>query len=574
MLSHRRSLLGAVAAATALSFAAGSMAQQAPAWNTVTKRVWAFNVPDFYQHQKLGKTEAGGQNDSEWEAAVKVVAGSAVFDINKRGGWCRLSAFMDAFYYWRKAGYNGMMPNAGAITNAEWLHFVNLYTKQFALLSFRQDKPAEQRGIKAALKVAGHGEEKGVSKPGDAPKKGLAYVLYGWDAAAGRATYPSSDGVAKFADGLGFPLSLFDHAALRVLAGSSVTPHLLKAGATDASIWWDYHNVTIGGVDIDDRQFFIADPDCNRGDKKADAGWVFPQARKYKAWDGTDDVIPVPTPGAGNPPADPADFAKKFVTVKLAADGRTIDGTEVANERYRKVVVNFLEVIEPVRAAPKAAASLVGGTGLSHLFEVTPGSLFAMNEFWIFPTRPVDGDVVPSFVTDDAPGQPRTWEVTAEGAFTGLVDPFGNPRSMGGVHVVLLSGPALGPDEVGELSFGTAVPFAPLSDGYDILTRHPAITGNAVEFPQRMGSALGEYFAVQAIGEGVQPFAPDAQQTAWDACPADFNLDGMIDGADLAVVLGNWNSTDAIFGDLNADGIVNGADLSALLSAWGPCSAQ
>lgn len=52
-------------------------------------------------------------------------------------------------------------------------------------------------------------------------------------------------------------------------------------------------------------------------------------------------------------------------------------------------------------------------------------------------------------------------------------------------------------------------------------------------------------------------------------CPADFNEDGITDGADLAIMLGAWGTAG---GDLNGDNITDGADLAIFLGAWGPCS--
>jgi hypothetical protein len=51
-------------------------------------------------------------------------------------------------------------------------------------------------------------------------------------------------------------------------------------------------------------------------------------------------------------------------------------------------------------------------------------------------------------------------------------------------------------------------------------------------------------------------------------CPADFDADGTVGGADLGLLLGSWGGSEL---DLNADGIVNGADLGVLLGAWGAC---
>lgn len=48
---------------------------------------------------------------------------------------------------------------------------------------------------------------------------------------------------------------------------------------------------------------------------------------------------------------------------------------------------------------------------------------------------------------------------------------------------------------------------------------------------------------------------------------ADLNGDGVVDGADLGLLLGAWDSSGSA-ADLNGDGTVDGADLGALLGAW------
>ncbi|HMN96084.1 MAG TPA: hypothetical protein PKC43_01375 [Phycisphaerales bacterium] len=55
----------------------------------------------------------------------------------------------------------------------------------------------------------------------------------------------------------------------------------------------------------------------------------------------------------------------------------------------------------------------------------------------------------------------------------------------------------------------------------------------------------------------------------------DLNGDGMVDGADLGVLLGAWGECppaagrSPCLGDLDGDGVIDGADLGALLVAWG-----
>ena len=49
--------------------------------------------------------------------------------------------------------------------------------------------------------------------------------------------------------------------------------------------------------------------------------------------------------------------------------------------------------------------------------------------------------------------------------------------------------------------------------------------------------------------------------------PADFNLDGAVNGPDLAYLLSNWGPNDPD-GDLDGDGATNAQDLTILLAAW------
>lgn len=60
-------------------------------------------------------------------------------------------------------------------------------------------------------------------------------------------------------------------------------------------------------------------------------------------------------------------------------------------------------------------------------------------------------------------------------------------------------------------------------------------------------------------------------QTLCAGCRADLNGDGVVNGADLGLLLGAWGTSDPC-ADLNNDGLVNGADLGILLGAWGPCT--
>jgi len=53
------------------------------------------------------------------------------------------------------------------------------------------------------------------------------------------------------------------------------------------------------------------------------------------------------------------------------------------------------------------------------------------------------------------------------------------------------------------------------------------------------------------------------------ACPADVNDDGLVNAADLALLLGAWGPRPGDLADLDGNGVVNAADLAALLGSWG-----
>ena len=53
----------------------------------------------------------------------------------------------------------------------------------------------------------------------------------------------------------------------------------------------------------------------------------------------------------------------------------------------------------------------------------------------------------------------------------------------------------------------------------------------------------------------------------------DVNNDGQVDGVDLTLLLGQWNSSGKdLPGDLDEDGFIDGTDLTLLLGAWGTCN--
>ena len=87
----------------------------------------------------------------------------------------------------------------------------------------------------------------------------------------------------------------------------------------------------------------------------------------------------------------------------------------------------------------------------------------------------------------------------------------------------------------------------------------------------RSEQADGErVLAVGGSSSLLRVFAVDCEPTI--PCPGDLNNDGVVNGADISVVLGFWGlNGKPVAADINGDGIVDGADLAILLSGWGDC---
>ena len=76
------------------------------------------------------------------------------------------------------------------------------------------------------------------------------------------------------------------------------------------------------------------------------------------------------------------------------------------------------------------------------------------------------------------------------------------------------------------------------------------------------------------VGAIVGPSAWAKATSYWlepDSCPEDFNDDGVVNGADLLLILSNWGACSGCDADLNGDGVVSGLDLALLTSRWGVC---
>ena len=95
-----------------------------------------------------------------------------------------------------------------------------------------------------------------------------------------------------------------------------------------------------------------------------------------------------------------------------------------------------------------------------------------------------------------------------------------------------------------------------------------AVTGSGVgsalnakgQLVIRAGDTVSQIYTIAKIDLGPAP------------CPADLTGNRVVDGADLAALLGAWGAcSGSCPADLTGNGVVDGADLAALLGAWGNC---
>ena len=94
-----------------------------------------------------------------------------------------------------------------------------------------------------------------------------------------------------------------------------------------------------------------------------------------------------------------------------------------------------------------------------------------------------------------------------------------------------------------------------------------AVDGSALGSSGWSGTIEIEVSDENIPGEGFSALAVELSiSVEASGNPADLNRDGFVNGADLAMLLGQWGSPGSA--DLTGDGVVNGADLAILLGQW------
>lgn len=108
------------------------------------------------------------------------------------------------------------------------------------------------------------------------------------------------------------------------------------------------------------------------------------------------------------------------------------------------------------------------------------------------------------------------------------------------------------------------------SAGTAVFTQDANALGQAEVLSNYELTPAGTYYlrvAPVSTTNDLQLYSASLTITPVPAIPGDINGDGVVNAADLSVMLAAWGSSLAI-ADLNGDGLVDGNDLGLLLSAW------
>lgn len=109
-------------------------------------------------------------------------------------------------------------------------------------------------------------------------------------------------------------------------------------------------------------------------------------------------------------------------------------------------------------------------------------------------------------------------------------------------------------------SSSTPLNFSMGTGGAAVLQAIEVCEGSEIRLLITRTSVSGDFVVVNLEIQVVVEYPP---------CDADLNADCIVDGFDLAVLLGSWGTNGV--GDIDGSGTVNGVDLALLLGTWGAC---
>ncbi len=171
--------------------------------------------------------------------------------------------------------------------------------------------------------------------------------------------------------------------------------------------------------------------------------------------------------------------------------------------------------------------------------------------------RDIEGTTVVG-VADLPDGTPHAcrWNLSASGTVLSIVDLGATPGAPGSSAEVIAADGRIGGNS------GDAAVLFGAGGTVDLNTRIPAASGWQLTHVTAMGNGG------RIVGRGRLNGIPRGFVLEPAPLSADFNHDGVVDGADLGVLLGAWGPCKNCPADLDGNGIVDGADLGSLLGAW------
>jgi hypothetical protein len=396
------------------------------------------NIPDFYQHQ-LWKPDGS----SSWESD---------------GGWCQFTAIVDALYPWTvQANYAGLLdPN---ITKAgTWLGAANT-----TIAGVHGTFDTSGLGaINNHLKMRGFGVSAAI-----AGNPSLLSMWYSVDPTTGNVSVHLAGNRVEVVQKGGANYSGFDFYKDQLDQGRSTIVTFRPTVAGQNGLWWagglgggNFHSVAGAGYDAATRSILFADPDSNKGNLRANAGW-FPtrpgdpptatvvNTNKYTPADGANGP-PLPSKLKGD--GTPYTTSDLYGTAKLNANGYTVassnagPGEMPATGRYTGVRISDIETISPTLAALKGLIQL-GANKFQATFRILGDLFSSVDRVEIFPTVKL---------ADQSFSFSRTgWSESSVNT-----DPFGYTRTLGGELLTANSGTYLISGDMGLATLDTTKSFS------------------------------------------------------------------------------------------------------------------
>lgn len=373
------------------------------AWAVVT---WQSNIPDLFQHQRWGSDAtipggAAGAGDPTWEAydympAMPAGPGGmppATPESVDFGGWCFQVATTNELYQFNQRGYRTFGPAVGPPNTPNTILSLHDAVKTFNTAfeaTFDATPKSTSRRINDILTARGAGPDQGLS--------GLLsqnFVQQGTS-----IYYRNARGIdSKFGKG-----TLYDHVQTTIRGGDLSNLRLTHEATTD-KLWWaganpgsgNFHVVTVAGIDpAGNGTLWFADPDSNKGNANANAGWSIDIAdwkaapagvpTKARRYNGGDAFKP-----AGAAPTN-AERDMFYYEGLLAPTKTSFAIPAAASDRYDDVEIKFLETMETIKGTTKGAGAGGPPPGGAKKFSVSPGasSNSIINEIWLYPSRSIE----------------------------------------------------------------------------------------------------------------------------------------------------------------------------------------